>query len=59
MKALEQCQSLLSSMFIVNCDHILNFVLNIDFEQANVCLVHVENTSHPEEKIRHIIYVML
>ena len=42
MKTLERCKWRRSSVVIVNCDHISNFVLNIDFEQANVCYVHME-----------------
>ena len=35
-----------SSVVIVNCDHISNFVLIIDFEQANVCYVHIEKINN-------------
>ena len=42
IKTLERCKWRCSSVVIVNCDHISNFVLNIDFEQANVCYVHME-----------------
>ena len=38
-----------SSVVIVNCDHISNFVLIIDFEQANVCYVHIEKINNFEE----------
>ena len=31
-----------SSVFIANCEHISNFALIVDFEQANACLVHIE-----------------
>ena len=33
-----------SSVFIVNCEHISNFVFIVDFEQVNVSLVHIEKT---------------
>ena len=49
-----------SSVFIVNCEHISNFVLIIDFEQANVCLVHIEKSDTFEDKIGHIMrYVVV
>ena len=31
-----------SGVFIINCEHISNFVLTVDFEQANVSMVHIE-----------------
>ena len=31
-----------SGVFIINCKHISNFVLTVDFEQANVSMVHIE-----------------
>ena len=43
------------SIFIVNCKHISNFVLIVDFEQANVCLVHIEKANIFEDKIGHIM----
>ena len=43
-----------SSVFIVNCEHTSNFALIFGFEQAKVCLVHIEKTSTFEEKIGHI-----
>ena len=46
-----RCQWRCSSVFIVNCEHISNFVLIIDFEQANVCLVHIEKAITFEDKI--------
>ena len=55
MKTLEQCQWRRSSVVTVNCEHISNFLLIIDFEQANVCWVHIEKTSTFEEKIGSII----
>ena len=36
MKTLELYQWCRSSVFIVNCEHISNFLLIVDFEQAHV-----------------------
>ena len=53
-------QSRRSSVFIVNCEHILNFVLAVDFKQINVYLVHVQKKNTFEDKIGHIIcYVVV
>ena len=41
MKILERCRWRRSSVFIVKCEHISNFVLTVDFEQANVFWVHI------------------
>ena len=54
-----QCQWRRSSVFIVNCKHILNFVPIVDFEQANVCLVNIEKASIFEDKIGHIMRYVL
>ena len=43
------------NVFIVNCEHISNFVLIVHFEQANVCWVHVEKTNPFEYKIECIM----
>ena len=43
---------------IVNCErivNILNFFLIINFEQANVCWVHVEKKNTFEDKIEYIM----
>ena len=53
-----------SSVFLVslllNCEHILNFVLIVDFEQANVRLVHIEKSNTYEDKIGHFMrYVVV
>ena len=49
----------LVSLF-VNCEHISNFVLIVDFEQANVCLTHIEKSNTFEDKIGHIMrYVVV
>ena len=42
MKTLERYQWRRSSFFIVNCKHISNFLLIIDFEQAKVCWFHIK-----------------
>ena len=55
MKTLERFQWLRSSVFIVNCEHISVFVLLVDFEQANVCWVHIEKTNVFEDKIGYIM----
>ena len=44
MKTLERCQWCHSSVFVVNCKHISSFVLIVEFEQTNVCCVHIEKT---------------
>ena len=43
-KTLERCQWRCSSVFIVNCEHKLNFFIIVDFEEAIVCWVHIEKT---------------
>ena len=52
MKTLERCQWDRSSVFIVNCEDISNFLLINDFEQAKVCPAHIEKISTFENKIR-------
>ena len=44
---------------MVNYKHISNFVLTVDFEQANVCLVHIEKPNIFEDKIEHIMRYVL
>ena len=44
-----------SSVFIVSCEHISNFVLIFDFEQAKVSLFHIGKTKTFEDKIEHIM----
>ena len=44
-----------SSVFIVNCEHISNFVLIIDVQQANVYLVHIEKAMTFEDKIGYVM----
>ena len=48
---LEQCQWHRFSVFTVNCEHISNFLLITDFEQANVCWVHIEKINTFKNKI--------
>ena len=48
-----------SSAFIANCKHISNFVLIVDFKQANVCMVHIEEANISEDKIGHIMRYVL
>ena len=56
MKAIvERCQWPRSSVFIVNCEHISNLLLIIDFEQAKVCWVHIKKINTFENKIRCIM----
>ena len=45
MKTLEQHQWCRSGIFIVNCEHISQFVLVVHFEQANICCVYIEKTN--------------
>ena len=60
MKTLERFQKRRCSVFNVNCEHISDLFLIIDFEQANVCWAHVEKTETFEEKIRCIMrYVVV
>ena len=54
-KTLERFQWRRSSVFIVSCEHISNFVLIIDLEQANVCCVNIEMINAFEDKIRYIM----
>ena len=51
MKTLEQCQWHHPNVFIVNYEHISNFVLIAHFEQANVCWADLEKTNTFEDKI--------
>ena len=50
MKALEWCQWHRSSVFIVKSEHTLNFIMTVDFEQANVYWVHIDKTNTFEGK---------
>ena len=51
IKTLEWCQWLRSSFYILNYERISNFLLIIDFEQANICLVNIKNINTFEYKI--------
>ena len=61
MKTLERyqwCHS--SSIFVVNYDYISKFVLVVDFEQANIFLVHIEKVNSSEDKIGYVMrYVVV
>ena len=60
MKTLERCQLRRSSAFIFNCEHVSNFVRIVDFEQVNVCWVHIKNIITFEDKIGYIMrYVVV
>ena len=51
----KRCHWRSSSVFIVNCEHISNFVLIVHFKQANVCWVHIEKISTFKDKSGYII----
>ena len=55
MKTPGRCGWRYSSVFIVNCAHISNFVLIVEFEEANVCWVHIEKKNTFEDKIGHVM----
>ena len=55
MKTLEQCQWRYSGVFVVNCEHISNFALIVDFEQANVCWIDIEKRNIFEDMIWYIM----
>ena len=60
MKTLGRCQWRRSCVRIVNCEHISNFLLIIDFEHAKVCWVYIEKLNTFENKIRYIMrYVVV
>ena len=44
---------------LFNCKNISNFVLIVEFEQANVCFVHIEKVNIFEDKIGHITRYVL
>ena len=54
MKTLEPCQWRHPGVFIANREHISSFVLIVEFEQENICQIHIEMTNTVEEKIRYI-----
>ena len=51
MKTLEQCHWRRSSVYIDNCKLISNFLLIIDFAQANICWINVEKINTVGDKI--------
>ena len=56
MKTLERCQWRRPSVYIVNivnCEHISDFLLIIDFEQPKVFWVYIEKINIFEDKIRY------
>ena len=55
MKTLERRQLRLSGVFIVKSEQISQFILTVNFEQANVCRVNIENTNTFEDKINYIM----
>ena len=59
MKTLERCQWRRSSVFIIDCEHISNFLLIIDFEQAKLCWVHSEKINTFENKMGYIMYYVV
>ena len=60
MKTLKQSQCCCCGIFIVNCEHILNFVLIVVFEQAKVCWLYTEKRNTFVDKIRYVmLYVVV
>ena len=55
MKTLERCQWHRSNIYFVGCEHISNLVLIVDFEQTNICWVHIEKIHTFEDKIKYIM----
>ena len=55
MKTQERWHWRRSSVFIFNCEHTSNFVSIFDFEQANVCWVHIEKKNTFEDKMGYIM----
>ena len=55
MKTLERCQWRRSSVYIVNCEHISNFLIIIGFEQVKICWGNIEKINTFEDKIRYIM----
>ena len=59
MKTLERCQWHCSSVFIVNYEHISNFLLIIDFEQTKVSRFHIEKINTFKSEISGVSCVKL
>ena len=55
MKTVQRRQWRCSGVFIVKCEHVSHIALIVDFEQTNVCWVHIEDTNTFEGKIRYIM----
>ena len=55
MKTLEPCQWRHPVVFIANREHISSFVLIVEFEQENVCWIHVEMTNTFGDGIGYIM----
>ena len=56
MKTLERRQLRLSGVFIVKSEQISQFILTVNFEQANVCRVNIKKTNTFEDKINYIMF---
>ena len=60
MKTQKRSQWRRSSVYIVNCKHISNILVIIDFEKANVFWVYIEKINTFKDKIRYIMcYVVV
>ena len=55
MKTLERRQLRLSGVFIVKSEQISQFILTVNFEQANVCRNNNKKTNTFEDKINYIM----
>ena len=55
MKTIERCQWRCSSIYIVNYEHISNFLLIIDPGEAKIYSVHIEKMNTFEDKIMYIM----
>ena len=51
--------SIASSVFTVNSEDLSNFVLVVDFEQANVCRIHIEKINTLENNIGYILHYVV
>ena len=59
MKTLERYLWRRSRVYIVNCEHISNSLVIIDFEQAKVFRVHIEKINTFEDKIRYVMHYLV
>ena len=59
MKTLERCQWHHSSVCIINCEHISNFVLIANFKRANISWVNIEKINTFEDKIGYIMHYVV